>query len=162
MICFPISISSQSLDFPYEQWYHAALDLIDCRTYKIPATRPRRPPLSKVLHLNFLSKNIEKINLSAILRDKDVISSIPSIAKSFKPPTIVYSLNPPIGSKLFNFNKFVNNLDVESFLVDSSTLPCKCSKSPFKDKDHGHIITGDLRMIQNNKLRKLFTKGRKN
>ena len=40
-------------------------------------------------------------------------------------------------------------------------LPCGCSHSDFSDKHHGHIITGDLRLIKNNKLRKLFAKGPK-
>ena len=34
-------------------------------------------------------------------------------------------------------------------------------RSPFKDKDHGHIITGDLRIVTNNKLRKIISKGPK-
>ena len=47
----------------------------------------------------------------------------------------------PIGSNIFNFNKFVNNLDVKTFLDDNSTLACDCTCSPFVDNDHNHIIT---------------------
>ena len=83
------------------------------------------------------------------------------MAKSFTPPTVVYSLNSPISSKIFNFNKFVSSLDVERFLQDSSSLPCSCENSPFSDRNHNHIISGDLRLVKNNQLRKLFTKGPK-
>ena len=33
-----------------------------------------------------------------------------------------------------------------------------CIGSPFKDKDHNHIITGNLKIIEDNKLRKFFPK----
>ena len=39
------------------------------------------------------------------------------------------------------------------------TLPCDCVSSDFSDPHHKHIITGDLRIVQNCKLRKLLTKG---
>ena len=101
------------------------------------------------------------VNLSSILRDPDVLQTIPSVVKNFTPPTVVYSLNTPISSKIFNFNKFVTSLDVKSYLEDPSFLPCHCANSPFRDKYHGHIISGDLRLVEDNKLRKLFTKGPK-
>ena len=36
---------------------------------------------------------------------------------------------------------------------------CKCEHSEFCDPHHKHIITGDLRVVSNPKLRKLLTKG---
>ena len=41
----------------------------------------------------------------------------------------------------------------------SSLFPCSCSDSEYCDPHHGHIVTGDLRIIENAKLRKLFSKG---
>ena len=97
------------------------------------------------------------LNLSSILHSTDVINTIPSIAKKFT-STVVYTLNPPISQKIYNFNKFVGSLNVESFIQNNSILPCQCSNSSFSDKNHGHIISGDLRLIKNNKMRKLFSK----
>ena len=74
---------------------------------------------------------------------------------------VTYKLTPPISTKFFNFNKFVNNLDLDLFLTNPDSLPCKCNNSPFVDKYHKHIVTGDLRIIKNNALRKLFIKGPK-
>ena len=31
--------------------------------------------------------------------------------------------------------------------------------SNFKDLDHGHVVTGDLRIVEDVKLRKLLSKG---
>ena len=74
---------------------------------------------------------------------------------------IAYKLTPPISTKFFNFNKFVNNVDFDLFLTNPDNLPCKCNNSPFVNRYHKHIVTGDLQIIENNALRKLFIKGPK-
>ena len=38
-------------------------------------------------------------------------------------------------------------------------ISCSCSNSPYVDKNHGHIVTGDLELIKNNKLHNFFCKG---
>ena len=97
---------SKPLEFPFSQWYSMALDIIDCRIYSAPPSKKKRPPLKNVLHLKFCNKGVELVNLSSILHDKEVLESIPSIIGTFSPPTVVYSLELDIGSRIFNFNKF--------------------------------------------------------
>ena len=47
-------------------------------------------------------------------------------------------------------------------ILDSKdNLLCNCTTSPFTDPNHGHIVTGDICIVQNNKLRKLLSKGPK-
>ena len=36
-------------------------------------------------------------------------------------------------------------------------LTCECRQSPLCDPYHQHVVTGDLRIIENDKLRKLFS-----
>ena len=50
----------------------------------------------------------------------------------------------PIGQNMFNFSPFVPNTDVYIILKNSSSLPCICKRSQYVDKDHEHILTGDL------------------
>ena len=76
-------------------------------------------------------------------------------------PTVVYQLTDTIRSKLFNYKKFVQSLDVDAFLQDNTILPCECDHSQFLNKDHGHIISGDLNIITDERLRALLTKGPK-
>ena len=106
----------------------------------------------------FEDKGVESINITRILRDPDLVKSLPSSIK-FPMPMVTYKLTPPISTKFFNFNKFVNNLDLDLFLTNPDSLPCKCNNSPFADRYHKHIVTGDLRIIKNNDLRKRFIKG---
>ena len=36
---------------------------------------------------------------------------------------------------------------------------CSCETSDFLDRDHGHVVTGDLRIVENKDLRNLIQKG---
>ena len=99
------------------------------------------------------------MNIARILRDPDIVKSLPSSTVKLPMPMVTYKLTPPLFTKFFNFNKFVNNLHFNLFLTNPDSLPCKCNNSPFVDRYHKHIVTGDLRIIKNNDLRKLFIKG---
>ena len=65
-----------------------------------------------------------------------------------------------------NYEQTVKSIRFEScedisFFVNSETgasFPYTCSESTFCDPHHKHIVTGDLRIVDNPKLRKLLTK----
>ena len=148
-------------DFIFSIYYHQAIDLIESQINK-PFTLKSNKKLSKnVCSIFFENKDVEFINIACILRDSDIVKSLPSSSGKFPIPMVTYKLNPPISTKFFDFNKFLNNLDLDLFLTNSDSLPCKCDNSPFVDKYRKHIVTGDLRIIKNNALRKPFIKGPK-
>ena len=43
-----------------------------------------------------------------------MISSIPNYFNYFEPPIICYKYNKPIRSTISNFNKIVNDIDIDS------------------------------------------------
>ena len=47
-------------------------------------------------------------------------SSFPKLAGTYKPPRVMYKFNETIHSKIFNFNQFVKELDIEAFLKDEN------------------------------------------
>ena len=65
----------------------------------------------------------------------------------------------PLEPNIFNFNKFLNNLDVKVFMDDNFILSYEYAASPFADKYHNHIVTLNLKTINNNRSRKLYFKG---
>ena len=113
----------QPADFKFTQWYSAILDLIDTKLYK---PKPKKSPPTNLCRIFFDNKGIERINLSRIFHDPEVKASIPSIASKFETPTVIFKLSQTTGSKIFNFNKFVRNLDIDSVVNDISILPCLC------------------------------------
>lgn len=102
------------------------------------------------------NKEIELLNLPRILNHAFMTFSISKEFPNFETPFVIYKLGKSIQSKKFNFDRFASSLGLDASV--NSILPCHCVDSCFGNKDHGHILTGDLRITDNNKLKKLFTK----
>ena len=69
---------------------------------------------------------------------------------------ISYKLTSPIRKQIFNYKETVQNLSADHI---PSINECNCTSSEFCDPHHGHIISADLRLVQNNELRKILSKG---
>ena len=67
----------------------------------------------------FINKGIDFIDFRSIFRDNTVESSIPDYFENKEPPIICYKYNKPIRSTIFNFNKLVANLDIDTKTPDS-------------------------------------------
>ena len=100
--------------------YHTAL-LTRCYTQH--ALRPYiDSEINHIRHLikiPFINKGIDFIDLPSIFRDNTVEASIPDYFENKEPPIICYKYNKPIRSTIFNFNKLVANLDIDTKTPDS-------------------------------------------
>ena len=109
--------------------------------------------------VNFINKGVEIINLPRILHPKDVFQSLPFTSNTKKKkliPSINYSYVPPIRSKILNYCKVLKEFNIE----DGPMFPtCNCEYSEFKDPYHNHVITGNLNIVKNQRLRELLSKG---
>ena len=80
---------------------------------------------SKINHIRhlikmpFINKGMDFIDLPSIFRDKSVQSSIPNYFKNCEIPIICYKYNEPIRGAIFDFNKLVSDLDIETCTPDS-------------------------------------------
>ena len=154
-------IADHNYDKSYDLYYLQALDIIESKLYKpLQALKKKKLP-KNICSIQFHNKAVEMINLANILRKPEILSSLPTLGPKFEIPMITYNLTNPIGHKIFNFHKFVDDLDVDAFLHNNESISCHCQNSPFSDSHHGHIVTGDLKIIENLKLRNLLLKGPK-
>ena len=146
-----------------EQWYLYVSDIIDTLLWKEIA------PLEKKTHgknpciIHFINKGLNRLGLSKIFRLPDVVASLPpELQGDNEVPFPTYKLAAPIRNKILNYKEAINSvhIDIDEDVSIVHNLPsCECSSSPFCDPHHKHIVTGDLRIIENQKLRKLFSKG---
>ena len=60
---------------------------------------------------------------------------------------------------MFNYNQTLRNINLDDYHNASSS--CDCKSSTFRCEPHGHVITGDLRIVRDRKLRRLLEKGPK-
>ena len=109
-----------------------------------------------IIKVPFHNKGLEMINLSQILHSKPVKESIPSFIQNQTPPTISYSYTKTIAGKIFNFKQSIKDLDFET---GTKNFSCDCHVSDFKYEPAGHVVTGNLGIVENRKLRKLISKG---
>ena len=82
---------------------------------------------------------------------------IPTYFQNSEPPIICYKYNTPIRNTVFNFNKLVSDLDIHA--TTPETWDCKDSK--FVYPAAGHIMTGNLKIISNSRIRYIVFKGPK-
>ena len=110
-------------DFIFSIYYHRAIYLIESKTYKPLTLKSKKKPPKNVRSIFFENKGVEFINIARILCDPDIVKSLPSSSVKFPIPMVTYKLTPPISTKFFNFNKFVNNLDLDLFSTNPDSLP---------------------------------------
>ena len=116
--------------------------------------------MNYIKHFNktpFINKGIDLIDLPSIFRDNLVESSIPDYFENKEPPIICYRYNKPIRSTIFNFNILVANLDIDTKTPDS----LNCINSKFCYEPAGHIITGNLTIISDPRIRSIISKSPK-
>ena len=149
--------------FLYTTWYRMALDIIDTRIYKPPAEKTKRLAPKFKITIPFTSKAFDFINLPKILRSNTVLQNLPSKMDNDDIPMIVHKLTEPIRATILNYNKFVTGLDLKAFDQDNSTIPCHCHEFDplYVNQHHSHILTGDLSIDKNIKLRTILSKGPK-
>lgn len=76
----------------------------------------------------------------------------------FDTPTLMYNLQQPKSSLIFNLKKFVSNINANQFSADPFGIGCDCGNCPFKDFHHGYIVTDDFRIFKDNKKIKFLLK----
>ena len=101
------------------------------------------------------------INISKVINDKNLKKNLPTQFTKTEKISAVYTLTKTMRSKIFNHEEFVKTLDTKDILDNMYNLPCNCTTSSFTDPNHGKIVTGGIRIVQNNTLRKLLCEGLK-
>ena len=143
---------------------HLLLILKDLIKFRLGTSQPQPQPLKQhtkennrkhFLKVKFHNKGIEMINLNGILHSRWVKATIPVFFEHNEPPTVSYKYTKTIGPSVFNFRKVTKSINLSS----NDCTTCKCSSSAFVYQPLGHVVTGDLSIITNRKLRRLIKKG---
>ena len=130
MLAFLSSLPSsvlRILDTEANKFYDRSNQLYDAalltRGYTQHALRPYID--SEINHkrhyikVSFINRGMDFIDLPSIFRDSSVISSIPTYFQNSEIPIICYKYNKPIRSIIFNFNKLVSDLDIDTSTPDT-------------------------------------------
>ena len=109
------------------------------------------------MKIYFHNKGIEKVNLPQLM--KKVKNALPSTFHYQDIPKIIYKRSLTISRKVFNYKDTVTNFDCKQWV--NSPITCDCKTSEYCDPHHQHILTGNLGIVTDSKLRSLLCKGPK-
>ena len=159
-----LALAPESTNYDYESAeYRVTAIILDTAQYRL--FRPVCSDLlsadakAHVIRLDFINKGIHAVNLPSVLRGKSVTETGPTYFKEKQPPIISYTYTKTIASKIFNFSSTLSNVDYHQFHNNPSQ--CEYNTSSHLYQPYGHVITGDLSIIPNSKLRDLIGKGPK-
>ena len=100
---------------------------------------------------------MELIYLHSICNGNFVISSISNYFNNSETPIICYKYNKQIRYSIFNFNKLVTDIDIDSNPPGS----WDCQNFNYLYPYAGHVISGNLNVIPDAKAHKFISKGPK-
>ena len=136
------------------------LDIGNTRLFKsVSSDSPVDISDGRFMKVHFANKGIDAINISNILHHKDVMRKVPPYFKNQSAPKVSYTYTSSIASKIFNYKQSLCNFHFDNGIPQLPT--CSCSASPFLYQPAGHVVTGDLNIVENHSLRNLLMKGPK-
>ena len=118
--------------------------------------KPKMKEHSGFMKVHYHNKSNEMIGLSQILNSRYVKDAVPQFLKNKEPPMVSYSYSRTISGKIFYYRTVVEELDVDR---GTEGMCCDCSNSSYCYAPAGHVVTGDLTIIRDAKLRSLIRKG---
>ncbi len=116
-------------------------------------------PHRKFLTLLFHNKGLDYINLPRILNNRAVTHAIPEYFVCQEPPCLGYRYTGTIAKEVFNHKQtcadFQKDQGINGFV-------CACNNKPeFIHPKIGHILTGNLNIVNNQQLREILKRGPK-
>ena len=70
-----------------------------------------------------------------------------------------YTYTNSVATKVFNYKQSIRDFKLNEH--GNQLPPCSCSSSAYLYSSAGHIVTGDLSIVENLKLREILSKGPK-
>jgi hypothetical protein len=110
-----------------------------------------------VCKVKFTHPVLDDINLPSILQSRFAKRVLPkNVNRKIK---IVYSYDRPFSSKICNHSATVRSLRNMDAVKEVLSSSCTCDRSPYFYAAAEHVITGDLNIITDERLRSIIKKG---
>ena len=85
------------------------------KIYKSLTHRSKKKRTQNLGIISFENQGVRFIIIAPVLRYPRIVKTLPSSSVQFPMQILTYRVNPPISTKFFNLNKFVNNLHLDLF-----------------------------------------------
>ncbi|MCP4651720.1 MAG: hypothetical protein GY853_16785 [PVC group bacterium] len=125
--------------------------------------QPEKKNVVKVdrIFVPFLCPAMDRLNLKSLFMATSVKKLNPMLRKDQRKLQIVFQYDMPFSRKVFNYTKELRAIDSLVQLKRILHSTCNCENSAFIYQPAGHVITGDLNIIEDKLLRDILCKGTK-
>ncbi|MCP4653358.1 MAG: GIY-YIG nuclease family protein [Candidatus Omnitrophica bacterium] len=113
------------------------------------------------IFIPFLCPAMDSLCLKSLFMATSVKKLSPLLRKDQRKIQIVFNYSEPFSRKVFNYNKALRDTDTLVKLKRILCTSCSCENSRFVYSPAGHIITGNLAIVENKLLRNILRKGTK-
>jgi hypothetical protein len=114
-----------------------------------------------VFSLHFSGTILDRINIASIFGASSIRLLNPIPHDMQRHVRLVYTYDTPISKLVFNYSKTLKAIDSNGALGQALNKTCECSQSPFRYAPSGHIVTGNLDVVNNTELKDILKKGTK-
>ncbi|MCP4978369.1 MAG: hypothetical protein GY931_19660 [Maribacter sp.] len=138
-----------------------ALLLKAMAAYKLGGKRHDATEKPKIyLPVSFPNKGMESIQLHTVFKDRKFQQLLCPPSKVIGDIMVSYQYKIPIGSTILNHGKFLRALQLDK-LKEILDADCDCATSQFLYRPAMHVVTGDSKIVEDVKLRKIIDYGTK-
>ena len=81
-----------------------------------------------------------------LTKESKLLTSATFLIENHSVPIVSYCYTNSIGRKIVNYKEALQDINIEEYL--KNPLTCDCFHSPFQYNPFGHVIIGDLNIIQ--------------
>ena len=122
-----------------------------------------KPKVNKhdLVYLPFSSKALDAVNVPSIFGASSARLHNPIPPDLQRKIRVVYTYDPPVSKFVFNYAKTLKAIDSIDALNRALNQKCDCNQSDFRYAPAGHIVTGNLDIVQNEELKNILRKGTK-
>ena len=109
------------------------------------------------LSIKYINRGIDLVNLSSIFNDTTVQNLILPYFDNIEPPIISYSYKRSSRNIIFNYTSITSDVSIE----ENTPTTWDCDISKFRYGPCGHIVTGDLNIVEDREVINFLRKGPK-
>ncbi len=111
--------------------------------------------------MHFRSLALDDLRIDSIFKMSQVKRANPVPFDKRRKIEMVFTYEPPFSTLVFNYAKELRKVTHSNLLASLLECPCSCHDSPYVYAPFGHIVTGNLEIVQNKDLRAILAKGSK-
>lgn len=116
---------------------------------------------NQIVKIKFIHPVYDAINIPSILNATWLKRTMPTVTAKDKKCKVVFSYEKPFSAKVLNHSKVLSGLRSIDDVKQALSLDCHCQTSEFRYHPAGHIVTGNLNIVNDHQLREVLKKGTK-